>query len=298
MFIAGGRWNRGEASLESCVFFARGLRVHLMTTRALTFDSRYLCPLEGQSDAAGTLVALIEGQATYRDSVGEAPQERTRTVFRFENDEYERRHINAPVLRLYGATRRSVEISMPREVMRMQTRFAVTPPELDAIVECMANDTLSHEERSRACIQLCDVLALHGLTSTRLSAQAQEAVPESVQRVCQALIRLYARLDTGAYLELLAGLAGVSPRQATRDMVMLLEMFPVSGRTFREMVKVLRIRRAALLLSAPNVTATAIAKDVGYGGLDAMARAFRDVGLPPPSAIRAELRSADTPPLD
>ena len=41
-------------------------------------------------------------------------------------------------------------------------------------------------------------------------------------------------------------------------------------------MRVLRLRAAVLLLSAPGGTPSDVARTVGYGSLDAMGRAFRD----------------------
>gem|GEM_PF-2482072 len=291
MLIADGSWSRGDASLHSCVFFARGFRLHLMTTHELTFDSRFLCPFQANGNESLILIALLEGRALFRETPNAQGTEFTRTIFRFREDEYDRRHSNAPTLRLGGPRRRSIEIAIPGAAVLMTARTAEVPEEVSAFVEIMANRELHDEVRTQACVDLCGSLHQHGITSQPLAGRAREAFPESVERVCQALISLYSRLDTGAYLDLLASLAGISPRQATRDMVTFLATFPVPGRTFRELMKVLRIRRAAMLLSARDVTVTSVARDVGYGGLDAMARAFRDAGLPSPSEVRAALRS-------
>ena len=110
MLIADGSWSRGDASLDSCVFFARGLRLHLMTTQALTFDTRFLCPFSSNGNDSLILIALIEGSAVFRETLSAPRADLTRTVFRFRDDEYDRRHANAPTLRLGGARRRSIEI--------------------------------------------------------------------------------------------------------------------------------------------------------------------------------------------
>ena len=47
---------------------------------------------------------------------------------------------------------------------------------------------------------------------------------------------------------------------------------------------------AIVLLSAPEGTATEVARIVGYKSLDAMGRAFRDAKLPPPSVIQDAIR--------
>jgi AraC-like DNA-binding protein len=56
----------------------------------------------------------------------------------------------------------------------------------------------------------------------------------------------------------------------------------------------LRLRSAVLLLSAPDGGVAEVAKLVGYGSPIAMARAFRDADLPPPSVIQADIRGEPT----
>ena len=59
---------------------------------------------------------------------------------------------------------------------------------------------------------------------------------------------------------------------------------------YRDALLLLRLRSAALMLSAPDATVVEVAKLVGYGSPIAMARAFRDAKLPAPSVVQAELR--------
>lgn len=54
----------------------------------------------------------------------------------------------------------------------------------------------------------------------------------------------------------------------------------------RATVVAVRLRLAALLLSAREATIAEVAQRVGYGSVDALGRAFRDAGLPSPHAIR------------
>jgi AraC-like DNA-binding protein len=55
-------------------------------------------------------------------------------------------------------------------------------------------------------------------------------------------------------------------------------------------MRVLRLRAAVLLLSAPEATPSDVARTVGYGSLDAMGRAFRDAHLPAPSVVQQAVR--------
>jgi transcriptional regulator GlxA family with amidase domain len=49
---------------------------------------------------------------------------------------------------------------------------------------------------------------------------------------------------------------------------------------------------SVVLLSADDASVTDVATAVGYGSVDAMSRAFRDAGLPPPSVVQEQLRAA------
>jgi transcriptional regulator GlxA family with amidase domain len=170
-----------------------------------------------------------------------------------------------------------------------RARHQELPEGLGAAAEVMGNHTLPHEVRRQAAVAFCVRLCEAGVVTHDLAARAREPLGESVQRVFTALASLYSTHDTGAQLEVLAALAKISARQATRDMMQFLTTFPLPGKTFREVLKVLRLRRATLLLSCDEVTVKSVAKDVGYGSVDAMARGFRDAGLPSPHEVRALL---------
>jgi transcriptional regulator GlxA family with amidase domain len=53
----------------------------------------------------------------------------------------------------------------------------------------------------------------------------------------------------------------------------------------------LRLKMAVIMLSAKDATVAEVARVVGYGSADAMARAFRDAELPAPSEVREALRT-------
>jgi transcriptional regulator GlxA family with amidase domain len=81
----------------------------------------------------------------------------------------------------------------------------------------------------------------------------------------------------------------MSMRQVGRDAKEMATTFGF-GHGYRDSLLVLRLRVAALLLSAPEATVADVAATVGYGGAIAMARAFRDAKLPAPSAVQAAVR--------
>ena len=77
----------------------------------------------------------------------------------------------------------------------------------------------------------------------------------------------------------------VSTRSLWGDVKELATTFRL-GAGYRDWLLVLRLRVAALLLSAPSATVSDVAECVGYGSPIALARAFRDAGLPSPSVIQ------------
>jgi transcriptional regulator GlxA family with amidase domain len=105
---------------------------------------------------------------------------------------------------------------------------------------------------------------------------------------------LYQDLATSASLKQIAPLAGLSLRQIGRDLRELTQTFGLFGRGFRDAMRVLRLRAAVLLLSAPDSSPSDVARTVGYGSLDAMGRAFRDALLPAPRVVQELVRYRET----
>jgi AraC-like DNA-binding protein len=88
-------------------------------------------------------------------------------------------------------------------------------------------------------------------------------------------------------------IARLSQRQLGRDLGDLTRTFGLFGGGFRDAMRVLRLRAAVLLLSAPGGTPSDVARAIGYGSLDAMGRAFRDAQLPAPSVVQEAVRYQD-----
>src|SRR5207302_10226440 len=97
----------------------------------------------------------------------------------------------------------------------------------------------------------------------------------------------FQHVATSTSLKQIASLAGLSLRQLGRDLTELTRTFGLFGGGFRDAMRILRLRAAALLLSAPDATPNDVARVVGYSSLDAMGRAFRDARLPPPRLVHS-----------
>jgi transcriptional regulator GlxA family with amidase domain len=92
----------------------------------------------------------------------------------------------------------------------------------------------------------------------------------------------------------MSGATGLSVSQAEREVQRLVSLFGMVGPGLRNVTHHLRLKVAVLFLSADGVSVGDVAQAVGYGSVDAMARAFRLAGLAAPSVIQESLVAART----
>jgi transcriptional regulator GlxA family with amidase domain len=137
---------------------------------------------------------------------------------------------------------------------------------------------------------LLAALATAGVIHRELADSVVTREPERFVRLWAVMRPLYQRLATSASLKQIAELTNLSLRQLGRDLADLTRTFGLFGAGFRDAMRVLRLRAAVLLLSAPDGTPSDVARLVGYGSLDAMGRAFRDAHLPAPSVVQGAVR--------
>jgi transcriptional regulator GlxA family with amidase domain len=88
--------------------------------------------------------------------------------------------------------------------------------------------------------------------------------------------------------ELGAG-ADLSAGQVERAVRRWVAAFALAGPGLRNVTHNMRLKTAVLFLSAEDATVASVAEATGYGSAEAMARAFRDVGMASPSVVRQEL---------
>jgi transcriptional regulator GlxA family with amidase domain len=86
-------------------------------------------------------------------------------------------------------------------------------------------------------------------------------------------------------------LTGLSTRMVERYVQEFVGDFGLAGGSWRASTRYLRLRLAAILLTAKGATVSEVALRVGYRSADAMARAFRDAGMLPPSDVQERARA-------
>lgn len=283
MISARTRWAGPGASVDGVVFVGDGVRGQAVQTTGLVFDARFAAPVEGRF-ATGHLFVLLDGWLT----IGDAAPIAGPVWFCASRGEFEARSPGALAFRLGGEPRRSLELTVDPDRLAVPVGLAHGAHPVSPALVAAARQLLDAEagDRVARCREVVAVMVAEG----RLAPAPLSAIDPGGQRLLDALSRLYESHDTSAYAELVSSLTGRSIRQLSRDMAALARTSLLPGTTLRELFRVLRLRRAALLLSAPQLSIDAVAHAVGYGSTDALSRAFRDVGFPPPSEVRAALR--------
>jgi AraC-like DNA-binding protein len=277
----------GGSTLQSTVFLERALRVHVVRRDHLVFDTAFAPPAPTPS-AFVHLYTQLSGTL----APAGAPPISGPCAFVLAETEFDRVVRGARTFRSSGARATIVEIRVPGGDVRRPIGLAHGPIQLDDRLWGAYRALAAHPGET-AVRDLLAQLAAAGVLGADLTASVVAEEPERFVRVWAVMRPLYQHLATSASLKQIAALAGLSLRQLGRDLTDLTRTFGLFGTGFRDAMRILRLRAAVLLLSAPEATPGDVARVVGYGSLDAMGRAFRDAELPAPSVVHAAVRYRD-----
>jgi AraC-like DNA-binding protein len=277
----------GGSVLRSTVFLERRLRVHMVTRDRLVFDTAYAPPAK---TASGNVHLFAQLSGTFH--AGGTAAVRAPCAFVLAETEFDRVVRGALTFRSWGARCTIVEARVPAADLRRPVGLAHGPIALPDPVWA-AYQALEDGRSEAAVHQLIAALGAADVLSRDLTASVVSDEPERFRRLWTVMRPLYQNLATSASLKQIAALAGLSLRQLGRDLRDLTRTFGLFGTGFRDAMRVLRLRAAVLLLSAPDGSPSDVARTIGYGSLDAMGRAFRDAHLPAPSVVQEAVRYRD-----
>ncbi len=274
----------GSSTLKTTIFLERRFRAHLVTRDRLLYDSAYSPPTKKPSSFVHLYATLRGSFALDGKPPTVGPQ-----VYMLAETEFERVLPASPKFRSWGAPGVIVEIRIPAADVRRPIGLAHGALDLPQAVwdAYLALEASPGEE---ALHQLIVRLGEAGVLSKDLTSSVVAEEPERFVRLWSVLRPLYEDLATSASLKQIAIVAKLSLRQLGRDLGDLTRTFGLFGAGFRDAMRVLRLRAAVLMLSAPGGTPSDVARTVGYGSLDAMGRAFRDAQLPAPSIVQDAVR--------
>lgn len=284
MLSASNHLEFGTSLFESTVFLERRMRVHLVRRDRLVFDTAYSPPARSASSNAH-LFAQLHG---FFELAG-APPIPAPCAFVLQETEFDRVTAGARTFRSFGERCTIIEARVPAADLARPIGLANGPLELAPAV-WDAYHALAGAPGEDRVFELISALGASGVLSRDLTASVVTSEPERFQRVWAVMRPLYSNLSASTSLKQIASLAGLSLRQLGRDLGDLTRTFGLFGAGFRDAMRVVRLRAAVLLLSAPDGSPGDVARLVGYGSLDAMGRAFRDAHLPAPSVVHEAVR--------
>lgn len=294
MLVASSDRHFSTSRLQNTLFIERRFRASFVMRDKLMYDTKYAPP----SLRANSFVHFYINMRGTIEVLGKPPVTGPQAWVLAET-EFERVGPDSLTFRSYGEPTVLLELRVPeRDVTasvgirqgaitlslelwaiaeRMQATFLAKPDDAEAQLQALVFDFL---ERMRD----------EKLITSDLVSSAVRQEPDQYVRLWNAIRPLYANFNTSASLREVAQNANVSLRQLGRDLKDLTRTFGLFGDGFRDAIRVLRLRVAVMLLSAPDATASDVSQVVGYGSLDAMGRAFRDAKMPPPSTILAAVK--------
>lgn len=274
----------GGGTLESTIFLERRLRAHLVTRDRLLYDSAY----GSRGKAPGRVVHLY---ATLRGAlqIAGGPALAGPHAYALAETEFDHVVPGARTFRSFGAPCEIVELRVPAADLRRPAGLDRGPLELPPPV-WDAYHELARTRSEAAVHRLIEALGAAEVLSPEVTASVVTEEPERFARTWAVIRPLYGDLATSTSLKQVAAIARLSLRQLGRDLRELTSTFNLYGGGFRDAMRVLRLRAAVTLLSAPAATPSDVARTVGYGSLDAMGRAFRDAHLPAPSIVQEAVR--------
>ena len=294
MLIARGGMRLHDAVLKWSVVFGRGAWSLVVDREGLVLDTRFVPAEAGAPRGKICVYAVVDGrwevhgepQHTFvgpaaflvRESHLEGADGRRPYDFRASGEAFSAAQIyfsESDVLREVGD--RPVRIDLDASTMA-SVRQAV------ASVRNVADDAPLRSAMERVLADLVDLKIVKPDVAVRSITDAPV-----FERLWTAVRPMVERFYLSPSLKDVSSASGFSARTAERHISNFLNTFGFAGTGWRTASRHLRLKLAALLLSAKGASIADVAGKVGYGSPEAMARAFRDARLPAPSAIQDAL---------
>lgn len=263
--------------------------------RGTQWDTRFAPARRASGPGSAIVYVLLEGWLAFHEPAPlslVAPAAFAATEAHLEGEGGRR----ALTLRSGGEPFRALELRLRPDRVRTPlgggARAIALPA--DAIAAC--EEVLAAFDEGRDPVEAVDralaALAAAEIVDPGARDEIVREEPPRLARTWAAVRGMYMRLATAPSLQELADHAGVSLRQLARDIDELGATFPLGADGFRELTGDIRLRWAVLLLSSPALRIADVARSAGYGSSIALGRAFREAGLPSPSAVRSAFGAA------
>lgn len=291
MLRSAGALTLGVGTMQFADVIERRFMVHVVRRTNMLFDTRFAMPGRPRGLVDVFVVRRgwleVDGQRT----VGPA-------AWVLDEVEFALGATAPPHLRIGGAACDVVNVQLARADVRrpIGVRHGVVP--LPAAAWTAIDAVLATVTSPGPTAQIAPTIAalVAALGAADVIAPALDATitvdePAAFRRLEAAVGPVLSDFTGTMSADAVADAAGVSARQLSRDVAELAATFGLIGDGLRDSSLRLRLRIAVLLLSVPDVTATAVARHLGYSSLAAFATALRNAGLPSPQEIQQAVRS-------
>lgn len=276
--------------MRSTFLLERSFFLHLLERSGLSFDTRFVPPSASSSENA-VVYLVLDGRFEVDGGPGfDAPA----TIAMTEDE------VEGARGRRASGFRWSCVGEAPFRAIELRARSTDVAPvpgtrafdvgddvyaRARALLECDHEDEAGLEAAARSLLR---GLYEAGVTNRPLDATI---APGDVRhaRLWGAARILTERFELLPTLTELSSLSGISLRQLAREIEAFISSFRYPTGQWRELTRRLRLKVAVMGLSARGATVAEVASATGYGSVEAMARAFRDAGLPAPSRVQAQL---------
>jgi AraC-like DNA-binding protein len=276
-------WALGLSQRVWCLFVDRS---------GLALDTRYIPGSTTPDKRQLCLYLLLSGRFVHHEiGVFEGPVAFVLTMSQLEGTNGKR----ASTFRSTGSPYIAIEMRLsddhliypwrPNEAIPLD---AATWETFTRAADGAANDDGAY---AKSAGELVGRLASAGIVSSAVHESAAKEDGWAVQRLWRAIKPMAEGLQPASSLQEVSQGSGLSTRQTSRVIDDFLSL-GVWGLGWRQITLHGRLKIAILLLSAEDASVDEVARIVGYGSHNAMARAFRFAGLDSPSLIQQRLREA------
>jgi AraC-like DNA-binding protein len=268
----------------------------IVQRRGLVFDTRFVPPSAQAPSANPCLYLLLDG--TWRMSTGTSFAAKQALVVSgalLDGANGEREF----TYRAEGEPFCMMELHVSPAATPLRPSHTPLPISLDEgtweVATAVAGCSRDDDDRLLAgVLALLAALARLSLVSPGLAEDVSRPVPARFQLLWKAIGPIVERLDLRPTVKELRAVTGNTPREVDRTVRAFVSSFGFLGGSWREGSRYWRLKLAIIFLSADGASIADVARVVGYGSTDAMARAFRDAGIRPPNVLKEQIASGAT----
>lgn len=294
MLLGRGHTVLGAASMHWAIVFSLPLWSAIAVRHRIAMDTRFIPGSEAARRDAVCLYLLIAGNFTIHDGASfEGPCAFLLTEAQLEGADG-RRELT---FRSEGRPLMAIELHLRAADLRVRPGAAPVPITLsEQTIDAArrAADLARHDDASltAAMHALLARLVDDDLLERSAAEGASRPIPSAFARLWQGVRPMVERLYLSPTVQEVSAVSGVSERQVDRYVKQFVSVFGLMGVGWRPVTRHLRLKLSVMLLSAEGASIAEVARIVGYGSPDAMARAFRDASLAPPSEVQQRLAEA------